>query len=64
MKDAIDNAYVSKDDKGIHLLREDIFLKVKAEFRKVKSAKSKEKLVFIMDWYRAVGKQLLMALNF
>lgn len=49
MKDAIDNAYVSKDDKGIHLLREDIFLKVKAEFRKVKSAKSKEKLVFIMD---------------
>ena len=49
MKDAIDNAYVSKDDKGIHLLREDIFLKVKAEFRKVKSAKYKEKLVFIMD---------------
>ena len=49
MKDAIDNAYVSKDEKGIHLLREDIFLKVKAEFRKVKSAKSKEKLVFIMD---------------
>ena len=49
MKDAIDNAYVSKDDKGIHLLREDIFLKVKAEFRKVKPAKSKEKLVFIMD---------------
>ena len=49
MKDAIDNAYVSKDEKGIHLLREDIFLKVKAEFRKVKPAKSKEKLVFIMD---------------
>lgn len=49
MKDAIDNAYVSKDEKGIHLLREDIFLKGKAEFRKVKSAKPKEKLVILMD---------------
>ena len=49
MKDAIDNAYVSKDDKGIHLLREDIFLKAKTELRKVKPAKPKEKLVILMD---------------
>ena len=49
MKDAIANAYVSKDEKGIHLLREDIFIKAKAEFRKVISAKPKEKLVIIMD---------------
>lgn len=49
MKDAINNAYVSKDEKGIHLLREDIFLKAKAEFRKVKPAKPKEKLVILMD---------------
>lgn len=49
MKDAIDNAYVSKDEKGIHLLREDIFLKAKTEFRKVKPAKPKEKLVILMD---------------
>lgn len=49
MKDAIANAYVSKDEKGIHLLREDIFIKAKAEFRKVRSAKPKEKLVIIMD---------------
>ena len=49
MKDAIDNAYVSKDEKGIHLLREDIFLKAKTEFRIVKPAKPKEKLVILMD---------------
>ena len=49
IKDAIDNAYVSKNEKGIHLLREDIFLKAKTEFRKVKPAKPKEKLVILMD---------------
>ena len=49
MKDAIDNAYVRKDEKGIHLLREDIFLKAKTEFRRAKSAKPKEKLVVLMD---------------
>lgn len=49
MKEAIDNAYVSKDEKGIHLLREDIFLKAKTEFRKAKSAKPKEKLVVFID---------------
>jgi hypothetical protein len=49
MKDAIDNAYVCKDEKGIHLLREDIFLKAKTEFRKAKSVKPKEKLVVLMD---------------
>ena len=49
MKEAIDKAYVSKDDKGIHLLRDYIFIKAKTEFRKVRSAKPKEKLVIIMD---------------
>jgi hypothetical protein len=49
MKEAIDNAYVSKDEKGIHLLREDIFLKAKTEFRKAKSAKPKEKLVVFIN---------------
>ena len=49
MKEAIDNAYVSKDEKGIHLLREDIFLKAKTEFRRAKPVKSKEELVIIMD---------------
>ena len=49
MKDAIDNAYVRKDEKGIHLLREDIFLKAKTEFRRAKPVKSKEELVIIMD---------------
>ena len=49
MKEAIDNAYVSKDEKGIHLLREDIFIKANTEFRKVKPVKPKEKLVIIMD---------------
>ena len=49
MKDAIDNAYVCKDEKGIHLLREYIFLKAKTEFRKAKPAKPKEKLAVLMD---------------
>lgn len=49
MKDAIANAYVSKDENGIHLLREDIFLKGKAEFRKARTAKPKERLVIMMD---------------
>ena len=49
MKEAIDNAYVSKDEKGIHLLREDIFLKAKTEFRRAKPVKSKEELVILMD---------------
>ena len=49
MKDAIANAYVSKDEKGIHLLREDIFIKAKAEFRKTRLTKPKERLVIMMD---------------
>lgn len=49
MKDAVDNAYVSKDENGIHLLREDIFLKTKAEFHKAKLAQPKEKFVVLMD---------------
>lgn len=49
MREAIDNAYISKDEKGIHLLREDIFIRAKAEFRKVKVAKPKAKLDIIMD---------------
>jgi hypothetical protein len=49
MKDAIDNGYIGKDDKGIHLLREDIFLKAKTEFRRAKPVKPKIELNIIMD---------------
>lgn len=49
MKEAIDNAYISKDDKGIHLLRNDIFLKTKTEFKGNKFAKPKEELTIIVD---------------
>ena len=49
MKEAIDNDYVSKDENGIHLLREDIFLKAKTEFRRAKPVKSEKELVIIMD---------------
>ena len=49
MKYAIDNGYVSKDENGIHLLREDIFLKAKTEFRRAKPVKIKDELVIIMD---------------
>lgn len=49
MKDAIDNGYVSKDENGIHLLREDIFIKAKTEFRRAKPVKIKDELVIIMD---------------
>ena len=49
MKEAIDNAYIAKDDKGIHLLRKDIFLKTKTEFKGIKSTKPTEKMTIIMD---------------
>ena len=49
MKEAIDNAYISKDDKGIHLLRKDIFLKTKTEFKGIKSTKPTEKMTIIVD---------------
>ena len=50
ISEAIDKAYIVKDKKGIHLLRDDIFLVVKApqpEFRKRK-AKAKVKLIDII----------------
>ena len=46
---AIDNGYIGKDEKGIHLLRTDIFLRTRTEFRKAKPVKAKTKLVVIMD---------------
>lgn len=49
MKEAIDNAYIAKDEKGIHLLRNDIFLKTKTEFKGNKFAKQKEELTIIVD---------------
>ena len=68
MKEAIDKGYITKDKKGIHLIREDIFYIAKmpkSNFRKkrIKSEKSTEILTIILDWYRAVGKLLLMALT-
>ena len=49
MRAAIDNAYISKDEKGIHLLREDIFFKAKTEFRRIKAVKPKRNFFFIVD---------------
>ena len=49
INEAIDNGYIGKDDKGIHLLREDIFLKAKTEFRRAKPVKPKIELNIIMD---------------
>lgn len=49
INEAIDNGYIGKDEKGIHLLRTDIFLRTRTEFRKAKPVKTKTKLVVIMD---------------
>ena len=54
IKQAIANGYISKDENGIHLLREDIFYIAKmpkSNFRKkkVKSEKSTEILTIILD---------------
>ena len=62
------NGYISKDENGIHLLREDIFYIAKmpkSNFRKkkVKSEKPIQMPIIILDWYRAVGKLLLAALT-
>ena len=54
MKEAEEKGYITKDEKGIHLIREDIFYLVnmpKPYFRKrkIKSEKSKEILTIILD---------------
>ena len=54
MKQAEKKGYITKDEKGIHLIREDIFYSVnmpKPDFRKkkIKSEKSKEILTIILD---------------
>lgn len=49
INEAIDNGYIGKDEKGIHLLRTDIFIRTRTEFRKAKPVKAKTKLVVIMD---------------
>ena len=54
MKEAIANGYISKNENGIHLLREDIFYIAKmpkSNFRKkkIKSEKSTEILTIILD---------------
>ena len=54
MKEAIDKGYITKDEKGIHLIREDIFYMAnmpKPDFRKkrIKSENPKEILTIILD---------------
>ena len=49
IKEAIDNGYISKDKKGIQLLREDIFLKTKTSFPIIKNKKSTELIDIIVD---------------
>ena len=49
INEAINNGYIGKDENGIHLLRTDIFLRTRTEFRKAKPVKAKTKLVVIMD---------------
>ena len=49
IKEAIDNGYISKDKKGIHLLRKDIFLKTKTSFPIIKNKKSTELIDIIVD---------------
>ena len=54
MKQAEEKGYITKDEKGIHLIREDIFYLVnvlKPDFRKkkIKSEKPKEILTIILD---------------
>ena len=54
MKQAEENGYITKDEKGIHLIREDIFYLVnmpKPDFRKrkIKSEKPKEIPYIILD---------------
>ena len=49
MQKAIDKGYISKDKKGIHLLRKDIFLKTKTSFPIIKNKKSTELIDIIVD---------------
>ena len=49
MKQAIANGYISKDENGIHLLREDIFLKTDSSFPIIKNKKSTELIDIIVD---------------
>ena len=54
MKEAEEKGYITKDEKGIHLIREDIFYLVNApkpDFRRkrIKSEKSTEIRTIILD---------------
>ena len=52
ISEAIDKAYISKDEKGIHLLRNDIFFVAKAlqpDFRKRKAKAEVELQEIIVD---------------
>ena len=49
MQEAIDNGYISKDKKGIHLIRKDIFLKTETLFPIIKNKKSTELIDIIVD---------------
>ena len=49
MKEAVDKGYISKDKKGIHLLREDIFLNSRTEFQRIKSKRTKVARDIIVD---------------
>ena len=52
MKEAVNKGYISKDKKGIHLLREDIFLKNQnpyTSFPIIKNKKSTELIDIVVD---------------
>ena len=49
MQEAIDKGYISKDKKGIHLLRKDIFLKTETSLPIIKNKKSTELIDIIVD---------------
>ena len=49
MQEAIDKGYISKDKKGIHLLRKDIFLKTETSYPIIKNKKSTELIDIIVD---------------
>lgn len=49
MQEAIDKGYISKDKKGIHLLRKDIFLKTETSFPIIRNKKSTELIDIVVD---------------
>ena len=49
MKDAEEKGYITKDEKGIHLLRKDIFLQTETSFPIIKNKKSTELIDIIVD---------------